>query len=68
MNHQVSSSGISCLKFHNSSLCANILGVGDYDGTLHILELPQMLAKKQNNEQAVMANFWQREVAKVNYF
>jgi WD40 repeat protein len=51
MNHQVSSSGISCIKFHSSPLCPNILALGDYDGTLHVLELPQMLSKKQANEE-----------------
>lgn len=44
------------------------MALGDYDGTLHVLELPPMLAKKHNNEELVMQQFWEREVQRVSYF
>jgi len=40
MFHQVSSSGISSIKFHEHPSMINHLAVGDFDGILHILELP----------------------------
>lgn len=45
----------------------NILAVGDFDGTLHVLEIPYSLYKKIGDEEKTMQDYWNREVARVNY-
>lgn len=38
MSHSVVACGISCIRFNQSK--PNIIAVGDFDGMLHIIELP----------------------------
>ena len=42
--------------------------IGDYDGTLHLLELPYNLSKKSNEEERMISDFWNHEVERVEYY
>lgn len=66
LQYNVVTYGLSFLKFHEAM--HNILGIGDDNGTLHILELPYTLWKKIGSEENSMREFWDREVARVEYF
>lgn len=66
LQYNVVTFGISFLRFHEAMHA--FLGVGDENGTLHILELPYTLWKKIGNEEQTMREFWDREVARVEYF
>lgn len=66
LQYNVVTYGVSFIKFHEAM--HTILGVGDENGTLHILELPYTLWKKIGNEDQTMREYWDREVARVEYF
>jgi len=66
LQYNVVTFGISFIRFHDAMHA--FLGVGDDNGTLHILELPYTLWKKIGNEEQTMKEFWDREVARVEYF
>lgn len=66
LQYNVVTLGISFIRFHEAM--HTFLGVGDDNGTLHILELPYTLWKKIGNEEQTMREFWDREVARVEYF
>ena len=66
LQYNVVTYGISFIRFHEAMHA--YFGVGDDNGTLHILELPYTLWKKIGNEEQTMKEFWDREVARVEYF
>lgn len=65
IHHNVASQGLSSIRFHET--LPNILGVGDMNGNLHILELPKSLCKKIGTEEQTVNEFWRREVERVKY-
>ena len=66
LQYNVVTFGVSFIRFHEAMHA--FLAVGDDNGTLHILELPYTLWKKIGNEEQTMKEFWEREVARVEYF
>jgi WD40 repeat protein len=64
--YQVGSFGVSYIKFQEGT--SNMVNVGDMEGALHVLMLPQNLSKKVGNEENTMNEFFLREVRRVDYF
>lgn len=44
-----------------------LLAVGDVTGTLHIFEVPRNLSRPVHKEESIMANFFERELKRVEY-
>ncbi|KAL4510230.1 hypothetical protein ABPG72_010423 [Tetrahymena utriculariae] len=66
LTYHVGAKPLSYIKFHENQ--HHSLAVGDFDGTVHILELPYTLWKKIGEEEKTMNDFWNREVLRVRYF
>jgi hypothetical protein len=66
IQYQVVACALTAIKFHET--LPQIVAVGDIDGTLHLLEFPGTLCRKQGDEEKTMMEFWEREVKRVNYY
>eukprot|EP00164_Ancoracysta_twista_P005181 GFYU01007080.1.p1 GENE.GFYU01007080.1~~GFYU01007080.1.p1 ORF type:complete len:818 (+),score=272.16 GFYU01007080.1:105-2558(+) len=63
----VNSSGITSLEFTNNTE-SGLLAVGDNQGILHILEPPKTIRRSLHaDEKNLMANFFEREVVRIEY-
>lgn len=61
---------LTSLAFRASNLNGRdkqLIAVGDLKGSLHILDIPGSLRKPVNNEEALVNNFLDREMLRVNY-
>lgn len=65
----VSATSITHMALHTSFIKSNIhhqfLGVGDDEGTLHVLEVPKALRRPSRNEKQLIKAFFEREVKRV---
>jgi hypothetical protein len=64
--HLVSAIGIKYLEMNKSS--PKLLTVGDKDGCLHLLNLPNNLYTKNSNEKEYFLNFIEKEKKRVSYY
>jgi len=64
---QVSSDPITAMRFYPLGTTNQLLAVGDNQGVLHIMEMPKNLRKMAPNEEALMRNFFDRELSRVDY-
>jgi len=64
--HLVVAVGINSMKINPTK--PNLLAVGDRDGYLHLLDLGKNLTRKVNGEEQIIADFFEREKDRVNYY
>lgn len=52
---------------NGNTMVQQILAVGDEQGNLHILDIPRNLRRAVNNEETIMASYFDRELERVKY-
>jgi len=60
---------ITSMEFLSSNVASRqqLLAVGDESGTLHIFDLPRNITRTVHREEAIMSNFLDRELKRLNY-
>lgn len=67
-SHFVVAAGISAIEVNPNEKENDNLAVGDADGCLHLLKLPQNLRRRTPNELDTIKNFFENEMHRVLYF
>ena len=67
-SHFVVAAGISSMQVNPIEKENDNLAVGDVDGCLHLLRLPQNLRRRTPNELENIRSFFEKEMERVNYF
>ena len=67
MTVNIASAAITQMQFQQAASGAQLIAVGDDQGTVHVMEVPRNLRRAANNEKGFTLNFFEREVKRVEY-